>query len=342
MVYAKSRHEHSTPARAPAPLRLAAPPAAPEDPPSAADAPDPLVAVGHVSAAALEVLWGLADAVPGATLRVDHAQGLELTAEDPAARAALAGRRARLCWPEVPRGRVIRCPLLAALPAGPALGALVAVLEAARAATARAAARVALTSSDDGCVDLRLVDLTLRAIVDGDGPAARIVAVDLVLGRAAFDPRRVGPDGFSVARLEPRPAVDAALALILMLEAARAEGRAVLDADALGAWRATWAPRAPSLATTASRPIEPHLGWHALPSAGAARRWALVLPLPRGRIADRGRQLDRTGLEALLAMTRADVHFTPRRGIALLGLDDATRARAEAILEQTGLVGGTP
>jgi hypothetical protein len=41
-------------------------------------------------------------------------------------------------------------------------------------------------------------------------------------------------------------------------------------------------------------------------------------------------------------MTRADVHFTPRRGVALLGLDDATRARAEAILEQTGLAGGAP
>jgi hypothetical protein len=301
VVYAKSRHEHPLPARAPVQLRVAAPPV--EAPPPSA-APDPRVAVGHVSAAALEVLWGLADAVPGASLRVDAAQGLELTAEAPAARAALDERRARLCWPAPPRGRVIRCPLLAALPGGPALVALAEALEAARPRpTADSPARLALTSSDDGCVDLRLVDLGLRAQVEGTGPSARIVGVELVLGRAAFDPRRVGPDGFLVARLEPR---------------------------------------ATSAATASSRAIEPHLGWHAMPSVGAARRWALVLPLPRGRIADRGRELDRTGLEALLAMTRADVHFTPRRGVALLGLDDATRARAEAILEQTGLAGGAP
>jgi hypothetical protein len=340
VVYAKSRHEHPLPARAPVQLRVAAPPL--EAPPPSA-APDPRVAVGHVSAAALEVLWGLADAVPGASLRVDAAQGLELTAEAPAARAALDERRARLCWPAPARGRVIRCPLLAALPGGPALLALVEALEAARPRpSATAPARVALTSSDDGCVDLRLVDLGLRAQVEGTGPSARIVGVELVLGRAAFDPRRVGPDGFLVARLEPRAAVDAAIALVSALEAARAEGRATLDADALGVWRATWAPRATSAATASSRAIEPHLGWHAMPSVGAARRWALVLPLPRGRIADRGRELDRTGLEALLAMTRADVYFTPRRGVALLGLDDATRARAEAILEQTGLAGGAP
>lgn len=200
----------------------------------------------------------------------------------------------------------------------------------------------------DNCVDLRTHDLALEGILnDGD----ELVGFNLLAGgglgsthgKAETFPRLSDRIGF----LQPdqaMPVLEAATAIYRdygdRSNRKHARLKYVLEDRGVDWFRAELANRLgaplPEPAPIEAYGVDDHLGWHHQIDG----RWLVGVWVENGRIHDNDNVHVKSGLRAIVEELGPDLRLTAHHNIILANIDEADKARVDALLQQYGLSTG--
>lgn len=265
-------------------------------------------------------------------------------AHDPVARAVLERESARLSSAFLPATRAYHEVWIDDCPASPESGEALPPEPLYGDAYLPRKFKIGMATPADNCVDVLTNDAALLLFHDGETVEGYNLCIGGGLGmshnKPATYPRLASPFAF----VEPDRLIDVVRAVVEVQRdfgdrSNRKHARLKYLLDEMGAdWFRAQAENRLGYRLTPPRPmprlrVHDHLGWHAQDDG----RWYLGIPLPQGRIADKGTRRLKTALHVIIDSLAPSVRLSPQQDLLIGDIADERRADVDAILRGHGV-----